>query len=235
MRRVLLSITNFILFLLLLVFIVVSSIEEVTIDTLYNTMLPAKIRQSVSQYNPNVTLTEDEVKTIIKNYVKVVTNNDINLEKEVKKIIDNYELTDEQKEQIILISLEEAKTIKKTMFEQESEKQEKMINLYNKMTKKETKTAFYVIAVILVILLIVIEKALLEWILKLGFNFLIIGFSYMFIFPSIADNLKTGIQLNYQSINNYGAKYASLGIICIIVFCLLETIRINFFLKEEED
>ena len=74
-----------------------SSIEEVTIDTLYNTMLPAKIRQSVSQYNPNVTLTEDEVKTIIKNYVKIVTNNDINLEKEVKKIIDNYELTDEQK------------------------------------------------------------------------------------------------------------------------------------------
>ena len=235
MRRVLLSITNFILFLLLMFFIVISSIEEITVDTLYNTMLPARIRQSVSQYNPNITLTEEEVKTIIKKYIDVVTNEETDLEEEIRNIINKYDLTDEQKENIVVISIEEAEKVKKTIIEDSNEEQNKMINLYNKMVQKEIKIIFYILAIVLIILLMIIEKSWIEWILKVGFHLLIIGFSYMFMFPSIVGELNTVIEINYQSINNYGAKYASLGIVLIIVFCLFESIHIKFFLDDEED
>ena len=54
MRKILITITNFIIFTAILIFVIVLSIKQITVDTLYNTMLTQKIRQSITQFNSNI-------------------------------------------------------------------------------------------------------------------------------------------------------------------------------------
>ena len=119
MRKLLITLTNFLIFMAILIFVVVLSIKQITIDTLYSTMLTQKIRQSITMHNPNIVVTEEEIKMILEKYVMIVTSEkEISVEDEIIKIIDKYDLTKEEKEKIIRISEEEVKTMKKNIINQ---------------------------------------------------------------------------------------------------------------------
>lgn len=237
MRKILITITNFIIFTAILIFVIVLSIKQITVDTLYNTMLTQKIRQSITQFNSNIVVTDDEIKKILEKYIMIVTSNeDISVEKEIIEIIDKYNLTDEEKKEIIKISEEEVKTMKKNIINQynQSDKEKQMIKLYNFLNSSLIKIILCIIIIIGIIVLMILQKSIFEWIIKMGFNLLIIGASFIFVFPSILKET-SAIEINYLSITNYGTKIAALGLILNIIYCLIETIRINFFYNEEEE
>lgn len=237
MRKILITITNFIIFTAILIFVIVLSIKQITVDTLYNTMLTQKIRQSITQFNSNIVVTDDEIKKILEKYIMIVTSNkDISVEKEIIEIIDKYNLTDEEKKEIIKISEEEVKTMKKNIINQynQSDKEKRMIKLYNFLNSSLIKIILCIIIIIGIIVLMILQKSIFEWIIKMGFNLLIIGASFIFVFPSILKET-SAIEINYLAITNYGTKIAALGLILNIIYCLIETIRINFFYNEEEE
>lgn len=237
MRKVLITLTNFIIFMAILVFVVVLSVKEITVNTLYNTMLSQKIKQSITQYNPNIVVTEDEIKLILEKYIMIVTSNeDVSVEKEIREIIDKYDLTEEEKNEIIKISEDEVKTMKKNIDNQynQSKNEKQMIKLYNFLNSLIIKIILGSIILVGTILLMILQKSISEWMVKMGFNLLIIGASFIFIFPSILKETSV-IEINYLPITNYGAKIAALGLSFNIIYCVIEIIRINFFDKEEEE
>ena len=237
MRKLLITLTNFLIFMAILIFVVVLSIKQITIDTLYSTMLTQKIRQSITMHNPNIVVTEEEIKMILEKYVMIVTSEkEISVENEIIKIIDKYDLTKEEKEEIIRISEEEVKTMKKNIINQynQSYKEKQMIDLYNFLNSSTIKIILSLVIVVGVIILMILQKSIFEWIIKMGFNLLIIGASFIFVFPSVLEETSS-IEINYLPITNYGSKIAALGLIFNIIYCVIETIRINFFYNEEEE
>lgn len=237
MKKVLLTITNVVLFVAILIFVTILCIKHVTIDTLYNTMLTQKIRQSITQYNSNIFVTNDDVKLILEKYIDIATlDKNISIENEMKLILDNYDLTEDQKDEIIEISKNEINNIKKNLIEQynSNEKDKKMVNLYKTIISSNIKIVLSIIIGISIISLIILEKSLLEWIVRIGLNMLIIGFSFMFLLPSIIKS-KAEIEISYMSISNYGAKVAAFGLALNIIYCVIEIIRMNFTPDEEED
>ena len=103
MKKIIIYIINIFILILFLILTVSLTIKDITIDTAYKTTISTNIKENIKKEYPEIEQIEDEeIKNIISKYIDVIARDeDITITNEVEKILNKYNISEEQKEEII--------------------------------------------------------------------------------------------------------------------------------------
>lgn len=238
MRKFFISLTNFILLFLLLIFTIIISIKDIAVNTIYNTTFTSIIKDSITNEYPEIKeINDDNIKSIIEKYVNMIANDEeVNITPEIEEIIREYNLSEEKKNEIVNRVNEHNDIIVKTIKEEytPTEKQKFLLSVYNYLNSKTLKTILLISIIVLFVIMVILQKSLYEWMMRIGIDFLIVGASIVMILPSIITKLSS-MKIDIISLTDLGSKYACIGLLLLVIYIIISIIVNKFSNKEEHN
>ena len=133
------------------------TIKDITIDTVYKTEISTNIKENIKKEYPEIEQIEDkEIKNIISKYIDVIARDeDITITNEVDVILNKYNISEEQKEEIINKVNEKNDEIIETVKKEyePSERDKFMLSVYNFLDSNILRVIIIVLISLLVIVL----------------------------------------------------------------------------------
>ena len=226
MKKILNTILTIILIPLIMLLILSFNIQSIIINTISTEIVEKEITNQINQIltntydveNKNI-LTEisnKEInKKIAKNYINSIINKEkINIDTEIKEIIDNNKKILETNN-INLTENEEYEKITINIAEDD-----KVLNIFNIINSNVFKIMLIAIIIIDLILIAIIKKSSYKWLYNLSISSLISSIIYIFIYPPFI----TQISKYINEISKYNIKIDNSSILMSSYICLFVSI-----------
>ena len=228
MKKILIYIINVFILILFLILTVSLTIKDITIDTVYKTEISTNIKENIKKEYPEIEQIEDkEIKNIISKYIDVIARDeDITITNEVDVILNKYNISEEQKEEIInKVNEKNDEIIETVKKEYESSERDKfMLSVYNFLDSNILRVIIIVLISLLFILIVLLQKSLYKWMKEIGSDLIIVGLSIIFVLPNVITNINK-TSLDISSIIDLGKLYFIIGTILIIIFLIIYYIK----------
>ena len=228
MKKFLIYIINIFILILFLILTVSLTIKDITIDTAYKTTISTNIKENIKKEYPEIEQIEDEeIKNIISKYIDVIARDeDITITNEVEKILNKYNISEEQKEEIISRVNEKNDEIIETVKKEyvPSERDKFMLSVYNFLDSNILRVIIIILIFLFFILIVSLQESLYKWMKEIGSDLIIVGLSIIFILPNIITNINN-TSLDISSIIDLGKLYFMIGIVLIIIFLIIYYIK----------
>ena len=228
MKKILIYIINVFILILFLILTVSLTIKDITIDTVYKTEISTNIKENIKKEYPEIEQIEDkEIKNIISKYIDVIARDeDITITNEVDVILNKYNISEEQKEEIINKVNEKNDEIIETVKKEyePSERDKFMLSVYNFLDSNILRVIIIVLISLLFILIVLLQKSLYKWMKEIGSDLIIVGLSIIFVLPDVITNINK-TSLDISSIIDLGKLYFIIGTILIIIFLIIYYIK----------
>lgn len=228
MKKILIYIINVFILILFLILTVSLTIKDITIDTVYKTEISTNIKENIKKEYPEIEQIEDkEIKNIISKYIDVIARDeDITITNEVDVILNKYNISEEQKEEIINKVNEKNDEIIETVKKEyePSERDKFMLSVYNFLDSNILRVIIIVLISLLFILIVLLQKSLYKWMKEIGSDLIIVGLSIIFVLPNVITNINK-TSLDISSIIDLGKLYFIIGTILIIIFLIIYYIK----------
>ena len=228
MKKFLIYIINIFILILFLILTVSLTIKDITIDTAYKTTISTNVKENIKKEYPEIEQIEDEeIKNIISKYIDVIARDeDITITNEVEKILNKYNISEEQKEEIISKVNEKNDEIIETVKKEyvPSERDKFMLSVYNFLDSNVLRDIIIVLIFLFFILIVSLQKSLYKWMKEIGSDLIIVGLSIIFILPNVITKINK-TSLDISSIINLGKLYLIIGIVLIIIFLIIYYIK----------
>ena len=224
MKKIIIYIINIFILILFLILTVSLTIKDITIDTAYKTTISTNIKENIKKEYPEIEQIEDEeIKNIISKYIDVIARDeDITITNEVEKILNKYNISEEQKEEIISKVNEKNDEIIETVKKEyvPSERDKFMLSVYNFLDSNILRVIIIILIFLFFILIVSLQESLYKWMKEIGSDLIIVGLSIIFILPNIITNINN-TSLDISSIIDLGKLYFIIGIVLIIIFLII--------------
>ena len=228
MKKIIIYIINIFILILFLILTVSLTIKDITIDTAYKTTISTNIKENIKKEYPEIEQIEDEeIKNIISKYIDVIARDeDITITNEVEKILNKYNISEEQKEEIISKVNEKNDEIIETVKKEyvPSERDKFMLSVYNFLDSNILRVVIIILIFLFFILIISLQESLYKWMKEIGSDLIIVGLSIIFILPNIITNINN-TSLDISSIIDLVKLYFMIGIVLIIIFLIIYYIK----------
>lgn len=228
LKKIIIYIINIFILILFLILTVSLTIKDITIDTVYKTKISTIIKENIKKEYPEIEQIEDkEIRNIISKYIDVIARDeDITITNEVEIILNKYNISEEQKEEIISKVNEKNDEIIETVKKEfvPSERDKFMLSVYNFLDSNELRVIIIILIFLFYILIILLQKSLYKWMKEIGSDLIIIGLSIIFVLPNVITNINK-TSLDISSIINLGKLYFIIGIALIIIFLIIYYIK----------
>ena len=228
MKKIIIYIINIFILILFLILTVSLTIKDITIDTAYKTTISTNIKENIKKEYPEIEQIEDEeIKNIISKYIDVIARDeDITITNEVEKILNKYNISEEQKEEIISKVNEKNDEIIETVKKEyvPSERDKFMLSVYNFLDSNILRVIIIILIFLFFILIVSLQESLYKWMKEIGSDLIIVGLSIIFILPNIITNINN-TSLDISSIIDLGKLYFMIGIVLIIIFLIIYYIK----------
>lgn len=224
MKKLLIYIMNIFILILILILTVSFTIKDITVDTVYKTKISTEIKENIKKEYPEIEQIDDkEIKNIISKYIDVIANDEeITITKEVEQILSKYNISEQEKEEIINKVNEKNDEITETVKKEyvPSERDKFMLSVYNYLDSDIFRFITIILIFLFFILIVLLQKSLYKWMKEIGSDLIIVGLSIIFILPNVIKNMNE-TSLDISSIINFGKLYFIIGIALIIVFLII--------------
>ena len=228
MKKVIIYIINIFILILLMILTVSLKIKDITIDTTHKTIISTNIKENIKKEYPEIEQIEDkEIKNVISKYIDVIARNeDITITDEVENILNKYNISEEQKEEIISKVNEKNDEIIETVKKEyvPSEREKFMLSVYNFLDSNILRVIIIILIFLFFILIVSLQKSLYKWMKEIGSDLIIVGLSIIFILPNVITKINK-TSLDISSIINLGKIYFIIGIVLIIIFLIIYYIK----------
>ena len=228
MKKIIIYIINIFILILFLILTVSLTIKDITIDTAYKTTISTNIKENIKKEYPEIEQSEDEEsKNISSKYIDVIARDeDITITNEVEKILNKYNISEEQKEEIISKVNEKNDEIIETVKKEyvPSERDKFMLSVYNFLDSNILRVIIIILIFLFFILIVSLQESLYKWMKEIGSDLIIVGLSIIFILPNIITNINN-TSLDISSIIDLGKLYFMIGIVLIIIFLIIYYIK----------
>ena len=228
MKKIIIYIINIFILILLMILTVSLKIKDITIDTTHKTIISTNIKENIKKEYPEIEQIEDkEIKNVISKYIDVIARNeDITITDEVENILNKYNISEEQKEEIISKVNEKNDEIIETVKKEyvPSERDKFMLSIYNFLDSNILRVIIIILIFLFFILIVSLQKSLYKWMKEIGSDLIIVGLSIIFILPNIITNINN-TSLDISSIIDLGKLYFIIGTILIIIFLIIYYIK----------
>ena len=231
MKKIIIYIINIFILILLMILTVSLKIKDITIDTTHKTIISTNIKENIKKEYPEIEQIEDkEIKNVISKYIDVIARNeDITITDEVENILNKYNISEEQKEEIISKVNEKNDEIIETVKKEyvPSEREKFMLSVYKFLDSNILRVIIIILIFLFFILIVSLQKSLYKWMKEIGSDLIIVGLSIIFILPNVITKINK-TSLDISSIINLGKLYFIIGIVLIIIFLIIFHIKIHF-------
>ena len=228
MKKIIIYITNIFIFILFLILTVSLTIKDITIDTVHKTTISTNIKENIKKEYPEIEQIEDkEIKNVISKYIDVIARNeDITITDEVENILNKYNISEEQKDEIISKVNEKNDEIIETVKKEyvPSEREKFMLSVYKFLDSNILRVIIIILIFLFFILIVSLQKSLYKWMKEIGSDLIIVGLSIIFILPNVITKINK-TSLDISSIINLGKLYLIIGIVLIITFLIIYYIK----------
>ena len=228
MKKVIIYIINIFILILLMILTVSLKIKDITIDTTHKTIISTNIKENIKKEYPEIEQIEDkEIKNVISKYIDVIARNeDITITDEVENILNKYNISEEQKEEIISKVNEKNDEIIETVKKEyvPSEREKFMLSVYKFLDSNILRVIIIILIFLFFILIVSLQKSLYKWMKEIGSDLIIVGLSIIFILPNVITKINK-TSLDISSIINLGKIYFIIGIVLIIIFLIIFYIK----------
>ena len=228
MKKIIIYIINIFNLILFLILTVSLKIKDITIDTTHKTIISTNIKENIKKEYPEIEQIEDkEIKNVISKYIDVIARNeDITITDEVENILNKYNISEEQKEEIISKVNEKNDEIIETVKKEyvPSEREKFMLSVYKFLDSNILRVIIIILIFLFFILIVSLQKSLYKWMKEIGSDLIIVGLSIIFILPNVITKINK-TSLDISSIINLGKIYFIIGIVLIIIFLIIYYIK----------
>lgn len=228
MKKIIIYIINIFILILLMILTVSLKIKDITIDTTHKTIISTNIKENIKKEYPEIEQIEDkEIKNVISKYIDVIARNeDITITDEVENILNKYNISEEQKEEIISKVNEKNDEIIETVKKEyePSERDKFMLSVYKFLDSNILRVIIIILIFLFFILIVSLQKSLYKWMKEIGSDLIIVGLSIIFILPNVITKINK-TSLDISSIINLGKIYFIIGIVLIIIFLIIYYIK----------
>ena len=228
MKKIIIYIINIFILILLMILTVSLKIKDITIDTTHKTIISTNIKENIKKEYPEIEQIEDkEIKNVISKYIDVIARNeDITITDEVENILNKYNISEEQKEEIISKVNEKNDEIIETVKKEyvPSEREKFMLSVYKFLDSNILRVIIIILIFLFFILIVSLQKSLYKWMKEIGSDLIIVGLSIIFILPNVITKINK-TSLDISSIINLGKLYFIIGIVLIITFLIIYYIK----------
>ena len=228
MKKIIIYIINIFILILLMILTVSLKIKDITIDTTHKTIISTNIKENIKKEYPEIEQIEDkEIKNVISKYIDVIARNeDITITDEVENILNKYNISEEQKEEIISKVNEKNDEIIETVKKEyePSERDKFMLSVYKFLDSNILRVIIIILIFLFFILIVSLQKSLYKWMKEIGSDLIIVGLSIIFILPNVITKINK-TSLDISSIINLGKLYFIIGIVLIITFLIIYYIK----------
>ncbi len=228
MKKIIIYIINIFILILFLILTVSLKIKDITIDTTHKTIISTNIKENIKKEYPEIEQIEDkEIKNVISKYIDVIARNeDITITDEVENILNKYNISEEQKDEIISKVNEKNDEIIETVKKEyvPSEREKFMLSVYKFLDSNILRVIIIILIFLFFILIVSLQKSLYKWMKEIGSDLIIVGLSIIFILPNVITKINK-TSLDISSIINLGKIYLIIGIVLIIIFLIIYYIK----------
>ena len=228
MKKVIIYIINIFILILFSILTVSLKIKDITIDTTHKTIISTNIKENIKKEYPEIEQIEDkEIKNVISKYIDVIARDeDITITDEVENILNKYNISEEQKEEIISKVNEKNDEIIETVKKEyvPSEREKFMLSVYKFLDSNILRVIIIILIFLFFILIVSLQKSLYKWMKEIGSDLIIVGLSIIFILPNVITKINK-TSLDISSIINLGKIYFIIGIVLIIIFLIIFYIK----------
>ncbi len=228
MKKIIIYIINIFILILFLILTVSLKIKDITIDTTHKTIISTNIKENIKKEYPEIEQIEDkEIKNVISKYIDVIARNeDITITDEVENILNKYNISEEQKDEIISKVNEKNDEIIETVKKEyvPSEREKFMLSVYKFLDSNILRVIIIILIFLFCILIVSLQKSLYKWMKEIGSDLIIVGLSIIFILPNVITKINK-TSLDISSIINLGKIYLIIGIVLIIIFLIIYYIK----------